>query len=682
MGEIYKDLESKNVENENKNLETLLSVGGYIEGWDGVRFRENEVNRIYNIMDKVEDRSVLLVGDYGSGKRSIIEGYVKKLDDNARIDKVIEVDFNGIIQKASGGNGTNFVQVVEDIFNSACHNDDFPITLVINNIGHLLNLNCFANIGFSFVNNIVKAIEEDNLKIIATATNDEYKDIENTFKRVLDFFTVIKLTELTKDETAKILEDDLDFFRGCYDMTFPKNVCELICNNADKYIKDRVFPKKAETLFDEVCASISNKYRPSDKRLIQLTESTKELKSQLADAIDENDYHKCEEINKKLSENFEKYRQLGEEYFPTIDVTEEDILEALGVILDVQMTRLDEDKTKFLREMPDEIKKYVIGQDTAVDTIVKNIRRNQLGLRKTSHSAGNFMFIGSTGVGKTYLAKRLAKYLYGSEDNLLRLDMSEFQNEIDVSKLLGSAPGYVGYKESGLLVRGLAKKGETVVLFDEIEKAHPKIYDVLLQLLDEGFVTGSDGKKVDATKALIIFTSNIGVKEAQSMASPLGFSSDVAGKKSAKKEEIIRKSLKKRFSPEFLNRLDNICYFNSLSRDTLKTILYKELEESNANIKTITGKVIKLSPEVENWILDKVEKEDNGARPIIRILQQYIEETISDMVINDNPILKLKRKYLVAKLGDDNVVVDDDGSDSDYGGSKTPEVNKNTIILK
>ena len=678
MGKIYNDLvEQKSEENMDKSLENLLEVGSFVESWDKVRFRENEVNRIYNIMDKVEGRAVLLVGDYGCGKSTIIEGYVKKLEDNARIDKVVDIDFNSIIQRARNN---DFTQVIEDVFNSACHNQDAPVTLVMRNLGHLLNLNCFANVGFSFVNNIIKAIEEDNLRIIATATTDEYKEIENTFKRILDYFIVMKLKELTKDETAQILEDEVDFFQGCYDMKLPGNTFEIICNSADKYIKDRVFPAKAESLLDEVCANIANKYRPADERLIKLTQNTKKLKEELSDALLENDYPKCDEINKQLSENFRQFKALGDEYFPTIEVTEEDILEALGGILDVQMTKLDKDKTKFLREMPGEIKKYVIGQDSAVDTIVKNIRRNQLGLRKTSHSAGNFMFIGSTGVGKTYLAKRLAKYLYGSEDNLLRLDMSEFQSEIDVSKLLGSAPGYVGYKESGLLVKGLSKNGETVVLFDEIEKAHPKIYDVLLQLLDEGFVTGSDGKKVDATKALIIFTSNIGVKEAQSMSSPLGFSSNASEKKSTKKEEIIRKALKKRFSPEFLNRLDNICYFNSLSRDTLKTILDKELAESNVNIKAITGKYIKLSPEVEDWILEKVEKEDNGARPIIRFIQQYIEETISDMVINDDPVLKLKRKYLIAKMDDDKIVVGDDNKD--VGDSDAPVENKRTIILK
>ena len=653
MGEIYTDIK-QNEQSEDKVMETLLSVGEIVEGLDCIKFRDNEINRVYNIMCKSDLRTVMLVGDYGSGKRSIIEGYVNKLDKNVKSDRVINVDFNNVLMKARTG---DFSQVIEDLFNAATHSENYEVTLVLNNLGHLLNLNCYGNAGFSFVNNLVRAIEEENMRVIATVTTDEYKMIEDMFKRVLDFFTIIKLNTLTKDETAEILKDDLEFFEGCYDMTFPENVCEIICKNADKYIKDRVFPQKAENLMDEVCASISNKYRPTDERLIALTEDTKKLKAELADAFEKNDYNRCEEINKKLGENFEKYRELGKEFFPTINVTEEDILEALGGILDIQMSKLDEDKTKFLREMPDEIKKYVIGQDQAVDTIVKNIRRNQLGLRKTSHSAGNFMFIGSTGVGKTYLAKRLAKYLYGSEDDLLRLDMSEFQAEIDVSKLLGSAPGYVGYKESGLLVKGLAKKGETVVLFDEIEKAHPKIYDVLLQLLDEGFVTGSDGKKVDATKALIIFTSNIGVKEAQKMASPLGFANDVDEKKNAKKEEIIRKALKNRFSPEFLNRLDNICYFQSLSKDTLKSILQKELDESNVNIKTVTGKTITLSPEVEEWILDKVEKEDNGARPIIRILQQYIEETITDMVINDDPVLKEERDSLIAELEDDKIVL-------------------------
>lgn len=654
MGNIYNDIEQNEENTIEKRLESILSVGSFMEGLDCIKFRDNEINRIFNIMKKTFMRTVMLVGDYGSGKRSIIEGFVNKLEEEAEPMKVISIDFNDVLQKARTG---DFSQVVDDIFYTAGHSTDLNPVLVLNSLGHLLNLNCYGNAGFSFINTMIRSIEEDNIRIIATVTTDEYKMIEDMFKKTLDYFTVIKLVELTKDETKEILDDELEFLEDSYDMTFPPKATELICNNADKYIKDKPFPGKAESLFDEVCSAISNKYRPADERLIKYLANIRELKESLTDAMSENDYDKCDSINKKLAKNYEGLKKLGEETYPTIDATEEDILEAIGEVVGVQMSRLTDDQTQFLRDMPTEIKKYVIGQDQAVDTIVKNIRRNQLGLRKTSHSAGNFMFIGSTGVGKTYLAKQLAKYLYGSEENLLRLDMSEFQAEIDVSKLLGSAPGYVGYKESGLLVKGLAKKGETVVLFDEIEKAHPKIYDVLLQLLDEGFVTGSDGKKVDATKALIIFTSNIGVKEAQKMSSPLGFYNDMDEKKNAKKEEIIRKALKNRFSPEFLNRLDNICYFNPLSKDTLKTILQKELDESNANIKAITGKTVKLSKEVEEWILDKVEAEDNGARPIIRIIQQYIEENISDLVINEDELIKSRRKTLTAKLEDDKIVL-------------------------
>lgn len=654
MGKIYDDVEKNEESTVENTLDDILSVGSLVLARE-VKFRENEINRVYNIMDKVDYRTVLLVGDFGSGKRSIIEGYVNKLNKNVRRDQVIEVDFDLVLQKTQNGN--DFTKIVNDVFSAAVDNREDEIIMVVDRITHLLNLNCYGNAGFSFVNTLVNYIKNYNLKIIITATNDEYKTIEDSFRILLDYFTTIRLTELTKDETAEIIDDDLEFFEKSYDLKFPKTVSELICKHSDKHIKDRVFPGKAERLLDEVCASISNKYRPADERIIELNQNAKDLKTELAEAMFENNYNKCDEINQKLNKIFEEYKKIGNEDIPVIYVTEEDILEAIGNIVDVQMSKLTEDKTQFLYDMPAEIKKCVIGQDDAVDTIVKNIRRNQLGLRKTSHSAGNFMFIGSTGVGKTYLAKQLAKYLYGSEDAFLRLDMSEFQAEIDVSKLLGSAPGYVGYKESGLLVKGLAKKGETVVLFDEIEKAHPKIYDVLLQLLDEGFVTGSDGKKVDATKALIIFTSNIGVKEAKKLANPIGFSNNFEEKKNERKEEIIRNALKNRFSPEFLNRLDNICYFKPLDRDTLKSILQKELDESNTNIKAVSGKTVKLSPIVEEWILKKVEDEDNGARPIIRLIQQNIEETISDMIINSDPIINTKKKTLTAKLDGDKIIL-------------------------
>ena len=344
MGEIYTDIKQNDENSADVEMwNNLMSVSYIIKGHNNIKFRDTEINRIYNIMCKTELKSVLLVGDYGSGKRSIIEGYVDKLDKNARAEKVVEVDFNDILKKSQN---SDFSKNINDVFNAAINNDAFGITLVLNNLGHLLNLNCYGNAGFSFVNTLTQAIEEDGLKIIATATTDEYKMIEDAFKRVLDFFTVIKLTELSKDESTEIINDELNYFGECYDMTFPKNVSSLICNNADKYIKDRVFPGKAERLFDEVCASISNKYRPTDERVLKLIDKSKKWKEELSDAMTGNDYFKCEEINKKLNQNYEDFKKLGDETYPTINVTEEDILEAIGEIVDVQMTRLDENKTK------------------------------------------------------------------------------------------------------------------------------------------------------------------------------------------------------------------------------------------------------------------------------------------------------------------------------------------------
>ena len=655
MGKIYDDVQQSGSSDQKKNNpEILLNMGTMVIGRDDVMHRENEIDRIYNIMDKASHRAVLLVGDTGIGKRSIIEGYVQKLRDNYRNEYVVEIDFDELIKQT---HNADFSQVVSTILDTAVNNDSAQITLMLSNIGYLLNINCYGNAGFAFINNMMKYIDEDNLQVIITATTDEYKVIEDSFKKVIDTFTIIKLNELTKEQTIDISKSFVDFYGDVYDMTFPENVCELICDNADKYIKTKPFPGKVDDLFDEVCAGVSNKYRHLDSRIIKLIGDSDKIKEDIKKSMESNDLITCETLKKKLQKNIDKANKIDDETYTVIDLTETDILEQIGKIVDVNITKLSKDQTKFLKDMPDEIKKYVIGQDQAVDMVVKNIRRNKLGLRKTRHSAGNFMFIGSTGVGKTYLAKQLAKYLYGSEENLLRLDMSEFQNEIDVSKLLGSAPGYVGYKESGLLVKGLAKKPETVVLFDEIEKAHQSVYNVLLQLLDEGFITGSDGKKVDASKALIIFTSNIGVRQAQEMSNPLGFSNNTEKKKNENKEKIIRQALKKRFSPEFLNRLDNICYFNSLDLETLKSILHKELDESNEKIKSLTGKTVVLSPEVEDWVIDKVEKEDNGARPIIRILQQNIEENIADMIINEDNILDMKKKTLTAKLINDEIVI-------------------------
>lgn len=651
MGQIYKDIAESTEEEIKTMVDNLMSICDTYEGKDDIKFREKEVERISSIMDKCLYRAVLLVGDKGIGKISIVESYINKLEKEYSTKSVLTLDYDKIVNKVT--NQSEFSKVINDSLYIATNNESFNIVLNINNFGHYLERDCYGTGGYSFFNDLAKSIDE-GLRIIATTTTSDYKTIEDDFPFILDYFTVIKVSELTKEQSKEILSDCVEYFEGDFNISLPASTCDIICNNADKYIKDRPFPEKAIRLLDEVSANIVNK-KSDNSKIGELIEESNKLKLELADSFENGELTKCEEINEKITE-LEALIEKSNNARKKIYVDESDILESVGAIVGVKMSKVSNDQTTFLKEMPIEIKKKVIGQDETVDKIAKNISRNMLGLRKSAHSAGNFIFIGSTGVGKTYLAKQLASYLYGSEENMLRFDMSEYQSEIDVSKLLGSAPGYVGYKESGLLVKRLAKYPESVVLFDEIEKAHPKIYDVLLQLLDEGFVTGSDGNKVDATKALIIFTSNIGVKNAKDMSSPLGFSKNFESDKVKRKEGLIRKALARRFSPEFLNRLDGVCYFNSLDRNSLRSILHNEMNEMNENIKTICGKTVELTEDVENWLLDKVEHEDNGARPIIRLLQQDIEEELTTMIINDE-LLKIDNTSLTATIENDKIIL-------------------------
>ncbi len=658
MGKIYSGMdtnfeESGSTKELTNFLDTLKDIGDWVGERHDIKFRDEEIKRIYNILRKHINKNVLLVGDYGSGKRSVVEGYCQYLVDRDDNEMVFKLDFAEILKIAT--NPVEFDKIVGDIFFIASNEDVFNMTINIDNIGMLLNSNIYGNAGHSFINKMIKYINEYDVKILATATHREMKDIEDFFPAFLDYFTVIKLKDLTVEESSSIIFDLKEMYEDEFGLLLPDDFNDTICINADRYIKDKAMPGKAENLLDEACSYLNSKYNDNEDIKHLLTEIN-EKKLCLEDLLNSNDMDGATNISEEIVDIELKIEEIKSNR-EKIKVSNLDLLEALGSILGVRMSKLDKDQTAFLKEMPIVIKENVIGQDETVDRVVKNIRRNRLGLRKTNHSAGNFIFIGSTGVGKTHLAKQLAKYLYGSEEEMLRFDMSEFQAEIDVAKLLGSAPGYVGYKESGLLVKGLDKKAECVILFDEIEKAHPRVYDVLLQLLDEGFITGSDGKKRDATKCLIIFTSNIGVRSAKEMSSPLGFTSDVNKKKDQRKEDIIRKALNKRFSPEFLNRLDGICYFNSLDKETLTKILYKELNEMNENIKSITGKEVKITKSVEEWLLDKVESEDNGARPIIRMLQQDIEEEIANLYVEEDPIVMSEDDILNVDLVDDEIKI-------------------------
>ena len=390
MGKIYKDIVENNSSTDIQDLIDSLNKVTYIfSGRDDILFRDNEIDRIYNIMHKNGYRSVLLVGDKGCGKVSIIEGYIQRLTKELSNEIVMTVDYDEILKTISGTN--EFTKIIGDIIYAA-EQTDYNIILNINNLGHLLNQNCYGNGGYLLFNNITKAIKDSNIRVIATTTNDEYKQIEENFQYLLDNFTTIKLTELTQEQSAEILKNEIDYYGEHFNLKLPEGIENIICKCADKYIKDKPFPLKGELLLDEVCASISSK-KSVNTKIQNLNAKINELKLDLAESLQNNNYVQCEEINKKiekLNKSIDKYQSKQE----IINVSEHDILETIGSIVGVKMSRLDKDQTNFLKELPIEIKKDVIGQDETIDKIVKNIRRNKLGLRKESHSAGNFIFIG------------------------------------------------------------------------------------------------------------------------------------------------------------------------------------------------------------------------------------------------------------------------------------------------
>ena len=398
MGKIYNGINTNITDVDNpKELDEMIGVLNNIGAWvcdrDDVKFRDDEIKRIYNILRKYIYKNVLLVGDYGSGKRSIVEGYCKYLSDKGDDEAVYKLDFGEILKMAT--NPSEFDRIGSDLFQVAGDSEIFNMTINIDNLGSLLNSNLYGNAGHSFINKMIKYINEyDDVKILATTTHSELKDIEEFFPAVLDYFTVIKMKDLTVEETSEIILDLKKIFEKEFRLYLPDGFENTICVNADRYIKDKAMPGKAENLLDEVCSYISNKYGDNED-IKSLIDEINTKKLDLGEFVDTNEYNNAVTLSEEIVDLELKLEHLKNKR-KKIKVSNSDLLEALGSILGVRMSKLDKDQTAFLKEMPSVIKENVIGQDETVDRVVKNIRRNRLGLRKSNHSAGNFIFIGST----------------------------------------------------------------------------------------------------------------------------------------------------------------------------------------------------------------------------------------------------------------------------------------------
>jgi ATP-dependent Clp protease ATP-binding subunit ClpC len=489
--------------------------------------------------------------------------------------------------------------------------------------------------------NIFKpALARGEIQCIGATTLDEYRTnfekdgaLERRFQKVV-------VDSPNKAETLTIITNVKDKYEDYHKVSYSEEVLEMCVNLADRYITDREFPDKAFDIMDEVGAR-SQVDTKIPEALEILKQKAAELKQQKLDVVKRQDFEHAAELRdkeKKLLERLElekaKFEKEQSENRKPIDP--ELVLNVVSSMTKIPVNKLNVDDKMALVGMEKTLISEVVGQDDAVSKISKSIRRNRLGIKDPNKPIGSFIFLGSTGVGKTHLAKQLAKQIFGSSDALIRVDMSEYQEKHTISRLIGSPPGYVGYEEGGQLTEQVKNKPYSVILFDEVEKANKEIFHTLLQMLDEGYLTDSLGRKINFKNCLIIMTSNIGVKKLQDFGTGIGFSSNAYSNEEQKKE-ILKKEMKNFFSPEFLNRIDDVIVFNSLNEESIKKIVDIELKKLMGRLSELKL-VFKYDDKLVSHIAKIGYDEVYGARPIKRAIQDQIEDLISEEVLNGNVV--------------------------------------------
>jgi ATP-dependent Clp protease ATP-binding subunit ClpC len=452
------------------------------------------------------------------------------------------------------------------------------------------------------------------------------------------------------------LKNVRDKYETYHKVTYSDEVIETCVKLADRYITDREFPDKAFDILDEVGARMQTELKVPEV-IEDLKRKAAELKQQKLDVVKKQNYEQAAQLRdkeKKLLDKLDQEKQKFEEQM-TKDkqkVGMDDVYDVVSNMTKIPVNKMSTDDTKALLNLDKHIVGTVIGQDAAVIKVAKSIKRNRLGIKDPNRPIGSFVFLGSTGVGKTHLAKQLAKEMFGSEDALIRVDMSEYQEKHTVSKLVGAPPGYVGYEEGGLLTEKVKNKPYSVILFDEVEKAHKDVFTVLLQILDDGHVTDSLGRKINFKNTLIILTSNLGVKKLQDFGTGIGFSNNTYSNEEAKKD-ILMKEMKNFFSPEFINRIDDTIVFNSLSQEDIKKITDIELKKLMKRLDEMKYKIT-YDESLLNYLSKIGYDEVYGARPLKRAIQDKVEDLLSEEVLTDKIIVG---KTYVIKVEDEVVKV-------------------------
>lgn len=605
---------------------------------DPVVGRENEIERLAQILSRRKKNNPVLIGEPGVGKSAIVEGLALRIVQR----KVPRILFNKRVvslDMASVVAGTKyrgqFEERIKAILNELAKSPD--VILFIDELHTIVGAGNAA--GTMDAANLLKpALARGEIQCIGATTLDEYRKniekdgaLERRFQKVM-------VEPTTPEETLQILENIKDKYQDHHNVTYTDSALKACVDLTERYITDRNFPDKAIDALDEAGSRAHITEITVPREIERLEEEIAQAGREKLAAAQSQDFEKAasfrdreQQLKSRLQEANDAWEQQLRADRAMVDADK--VAEVVAMMTGVPVQRIAQAEGSRLKEMAPALARQIIGQDAAIEKIVKAIRRNRVGLKDPGKPIGTFMFLGPTGVGKTHLAKKLSEYLFDSPDALIRIDMSEYMEKFTVSRLVGAPPGYVGYEEGGQLTEKVRRRPYSVVLLDEIEKAHPDVFNLLLQVLDEGRLTDSLGRRVDFKNTLIILTSNIGTRQLKDFGSGVGFNTRPADKEEEYADSVIQKALSRAFAPEFLNRVDDIVMFDQLDRDAIFRIIDIELAGFRSRM-AAQGYTLDISPEAKEYIAAKGYDKQYGARPLKRAIQKYLEDPLAELILN------------------------------------------------
>ncbi|WP_298477126.1 ATP-dependent Clp protease ATP-binding subunit [uncultured Maribacter sp.] len=606
---------------------------------DPVVGREKEIERVSQILSRRKKNNPLLIGEPGVGKSAIAEGLALRII-NKKVSRILYNKRVVTLDLASLVAGTKyrgqFEERMKAVMNELEKNDD--VILFIDEIHTIVGAG--GATGSLDASNMFKpALARGEIQCIGATTLDEYRQyiekdgaLERRFQKVI-------VEPTTVEETIEILQNIKSKYEDHHNVTYTDEAIIACAKLTNRYMTDRFLPDKAIDALDEAGSRVHIVNMDVPKQILELEKQLEDVKVLKNSVVKKQKYEEAaklrddeKRIEKDLVIAQEKWEDDSKLHKET--VSEENVADVVSMMSGIPVNRIAQTESNKLAELPELIKSNVIGQDEAVAKVAKAIQRNRAGLKDPNKPIGSFIFLGQTGVGKTQLAKVLAKELFDSEEALIRIDMSEYMEKFAISRLVGAPPGYVGYEEGGQLTEKVRRKPYSVVLLDEVEKAHPDVFNMMLQVLDDGFLTDSLGRKIDFRNTIIIMTSNIGARQLKDFGQGVGFGT--AAKKSqadAHQKGVIENALKKAFAPEFLNRIDDVIVFNALERGDIHKIIDIELDKLYARIKDI-GYHLDLTEAAKDYIAEKGFDKQYGARPLKRAIQKYIEDTLAEEIVN------------------------------------------------